>query len=299
MAVGSLVEIPQNIAFALSLASSATGADYDYLAHTAYRESRFQVNAQARTSSAQGLFQFIEETWLMTVKNDGSRFGLEEYANRIFKTRSGRHYVPDAKQRAEILNLRRDPKIASLMAGVFARNNGNRLAGKIGRQPTPGELYLAHFLGASDAIRMIILARSNPNRSAADAFPAAAKANRRIFYDGKHARSARQVYLSLVRSHNRSKKSRTFVRTLASKIDKKMGSGNLKKHLRTRASSGALNARSRKLAVKRKPIVQKKWATVVRPAAKIRAAAKTPESFRGAIAPHKSSEAKRRHVARR
>ena len=185
MSVGSLLEIPQNIALALSLASTATGADYNYLVQTAHRESGFKATAQASTSSAQGLFQFIEETWLSTVKNDGARFGLARYANRIFKTRTGRHYVPDIKDRKEILGLRRNPKIASLMAGVFARNNANRLAGEIGRKPTAGELYLAHFLGATDAIRMIKLARSNPNRSAARAFPKAAKANRRIFYDGK------------------------------------------------------------------------------------------------------------------
>ena len=290
MAVSSLLEIPQNIALALSLASSATGADYDYLVQTAYRESRFEAKAQAPTSSAQGLFQFIEETWLMTVKNDGARFGLADYAARIFKTRTGRHYVPDLKERKKILGLRRDPKISSLMAGVFARNNADRLAGDIGRKPTAGELYLAHFLGATDAIRMIKLARSRPNRKAATEFPKAAKANRRIFYDGKRARSARQVYLSLVRSHNQRARSRTNIRTLTAKKSSTSRTANLKRHLRSHASARALSSGRVGFAAKRVLKGHKNWATVVRLDANIKAA------LRGGISPHGPSTSSQRHA---
>ena len=290
MAVSSLLEIPQNIALALSLASSATGADYDYLVQTAYRESRFEAKAQAPTSSAQGLFQFIEETWLMTVKNDGARFGLGDYANRIFKTRTGRHYVPDVKERKKILGLRRDPKISSLMAGVFARNNATRLTGEIGRNPTSGELYLAHFLGATDAIRMIKLARSRPNRKAASEFPAAAKANRSIFYDGKRARSARQVYLSLVRKHNQRGKNRKYIRTIAEKKSSATRRANLKRHLRSHASARALNSGKVRTAANRVLKGHKNWATVVRPDANLKA------MLRGGISPHGASKASLRHA---
>jgi len=291
MSVGSLLEIPQNIALALSLASSATGADFDYLAQTAYRESRFQAEAQARTSSAQGLFQFIEETWLMTIKTDGARFGLEDYADRIFKTRTGRHYVPNRKERNKILALRKDPKIASLMAGVFAQNNANRLSSKIGRKPTAGELYLAHFLGATDAIRMIKIARTNPNRKADAAFPKAAKANRRIFYDGKNARTARQVYLGLVRSHNRRKKSRTYIRKLASIKAPASKNANLKNHLRQHASASALSVAKVKPRLKLSPTTHANWATIVRPNNQI------SKVLRGAITPHKLAAHKIRHTA--
>ncbi len=265
MSVSSILEVPQNIALALSMASTATGADYNYLLQTAYRESKFEAQARARTSSAVGLFQFIEETWLRTIKSEGEKFGLGQYADRIFKTRTGRHYVPEAEERREILALRRDPKIASLMAGVFARNNADRLAQEIGRKATAGELYLAHFLGATNAVRLIKLALSNPNKKAAREFPAAAKANKRIFYDGKRARSTRQVYLNLVRRHNRAQKAQVHVRRLTSKRAVKKGTPLTKRSLKSGVSVYALKAGMGEAGRQRKARYQaRKWSTFIR-----------------------------------
>ena len=50
-------------------AARETGADFEYLAQTAARESNFDPQAQARTSSAAGMFQFIEQTWLGMMRN--------------------------------------------------------------------------------------------------------------------------------------------------------------------------------------------------------------------------------------
>ncbi|MGI9407552.1 MAG: lytic transglycosylase domain-containing protein [Hyphomicrobiaceae bacterium] len=208
MAGNGLFEVPQQVALALTLASNATGADFDYLMKTAARESNFRPAAVARTSSARGLFQFIEETWLHTIKEDGAKYGLEDLSEKIFRTRSGRYYVPDEKSRRKILKLRYDAKVSSLMAGAYTRRNEETVAKRIGRKPTGGELYLAHFLGASDAIRMIQLRRSNPGLRADRAFPRAARANRTIFYDLKRPRSVREVYWKLVRKYNRTGRGR-------------------------------------------------------------------------------------------
>jgi len=208
MPSSAILEVPSQIALAISLASSATGADFDYLLATAHHESGFQASARAPTSSARGLFQFIEETWLRTIKEDGPRLGLGAYAERIFRTRNGRYYVPESRERARILALRNDPKIASMMAGAFARRNAEFLKEGIGRRPTAGELYLAHFLGAGDAVKMIRAAEKHPRRRAASLFPAAAKANRAIFYDGKRARPVRDVYRRLVARYGHRKRSR-------------------------------------------------------------------------------------------
>ncbi len=197
----SLFEVPQQVALALSLASTATGADFDYLMKTAARESSFRPAAVARTSSARGLFQFIKGTWLRTLKEEGGKYGMQHLADQIFRTRSGRYYVPDHVARRKILKLRHDPKISALMAGAFTRSNSEMLAQQIGRPPTGGELYLAHFLGASDAVRMIKLKKSNPHWRADRAFPQAARANRSIFYDRKRARGVREVYNKLVRTY--------------------------------------------------------------------------------------------------
>lgn len=205
MADASLAELPLQVALALSMASSTTGADYDYLLKTAQRESGFQAEAKAPTSSATGLFQFIEETWIRTVKEEGDQYGLGEYTKLIAKTDSGRYYVPDANDRERILALRKDPHIAAMMAGAFARRNERLLTAAIGREPTSGELYIAHFLGAQDAARLILIRDRQQALSAPDLFPKAANANRTIFYRDGKARSVGEVYNLLIARHERAR----------------------------------------------------------------------------------------------
>ncbi len=94
----------------------------------------------------------------------------------------------------EILDLRKDATANALMAGVFTRSNANKLRAALGREATGGELYMAHFLGAAGATRLINAAADNPQTSAAALFPHGARANRSIFYDrAGHVRSAAQV----------------------------------------------------------------------------------------------------------
>ena len=194
----SLADLPSQVALALSLASNSTGTDYHYLLSTARSESSFQTEAKAPTSSAQGLFQFIEETWIRTVKDEGGQFGLGTYAARITKTSTGRYIIANPADRAAILALRKDPKISAMMAGAYARRNAEFVQGEIGRKPTSDELYIAHFLGPADASKLITLRDREPNLSAAELFPAAAKANRTIFYSDSGPRDVAQVYDLLV-----------------------------------------------------------------------------------------------------
>jgi hypothetical protein len=188
---------------AIQAASRTTGTSFDFLLRTAARESAFDPTAKASTSSARGLFQFIDTTWLAMVKEEGPRYGLAQYASAIDKTASGGYAVGDPVKRAEILKLRDDPSVSALMAGALAGRNSDYLAANIGREPTSGELYIAHFLGASGARKLISLAQNQPFASAASAFPDAARANRSIFYkrDGS-ARNAADVYAGLVAKHD-------------------------------------------------------------------------------------------------
>ena len=50
------------------------------------------------------------------------------------------------------------------MAGAFTKGNASALSERLGRAPSEGELYIAHFLGAGGAARLIELAASNPER---------------------------------------------------------------------------------------------------------------------------------------
>ena len=184
---------------AIRQAARMTGADFQYLLATAQVESSLNPNAQASTSSARGLFQFTEQTWLTTLKEQGAPLGYGPYASAISRQPSGDYAVSDPRMTDSIMNLRSDPTANSLMAGAFTKVNAGKLAGRLGRDPTEGELYIAHFLGATGASRLIGLADTNPNISAAAVFPGAARANSTIFYDGRgSARSAAEVYHLLV-----------------------------------------------------------------------------------------------------
>src|SRR5260221_3349424 len=96
------------------------------------------------------------------------------------------------------MKLRDDPDAASSMTAVLTQSNSFRLTGKIGRRPTDGELYMAHFMGVGGAARLISNADFSLNNSAARLFPNAAAANRSIFFDRSgRARSVSEVYSEL------------------------------------------------------------------------------------------------------
>lgn len=187
-----------SLAGTIRQAAAATGTSFGYLVAAAKIESNLNPSAAAPTSSARGLYQFIEQTWLGTVKEAGAAFGYDRYANAITRNASGRYQVADPALRREILQLRSDPAANAAMAGVLTRSNSFKLTGVLGRRPTEGELYIAHFLGAGGASRLISGTKSNPQAIAADMFPRAAAANRSIFYDRSgRARSVSQVYSDL------------------------------------------------------------------------------------------------------
>lgn len=197
---------------ALRAAAERTGTSFSYLLETARRESGLKPDAKATTSSARGLFQFIEQTWLSLVRTDGAAQGLGAEAERISVDARGRLAVDDPAERARILQLRSDPEVAARLAGVLAQKNREGLTHGIGREPTPGELYIAHFLGVSGASALIRMKERAPNVAASEHFPQAAAANRSIFYSrAGEARSAAAVYARLVQGFEASPAGATAV----------------------------------------------------------------------------------------
>src|SRR6195952_437526 len=183
------------VAGAIKQAASTTGTSFEYLLATAKMESNFDPAAAAPTSSARGLFQFIDQTWLGTVKEAGAQLGYGTYADAITKSSSGTYSVSNPAARTAVMKLRDDPATASAMAGVLTQSNSFKLTGQIGRRPTDSELYMAHFMGVSGAAKLISNAEDNPQASGARLFPNAAAANRPIFYDTSgRARTVSEVY---------------------------------------------------------------------------------------------------------
>ncbi|WP_375412449.1 transglycosylase SLT domain-containing protein [uncultured Bradyrhizobium sp.] len=190
------------VAGAIKQAALATGTSFEYLLATAKMESNFNPTASAATSSARGLYQFIDQTWLGTVKEAGSQLGYGSYADAITKSSSGAYSVGDPAARTAILKLRDDPAASSAMAGVLTQSNSFKLTGKIGRRPSDSELYMAHFMGVGGAAKLIANAEDNPQASGARLFPNAAAANRSIFYErGGRARSVSEVYSVLTQRY--------------------------------------------------------------------------------------------------
>ena len=199
MALDSVSTSPvQQIAGAIQRAAQSIGVSFQYLMTTAQIESNLNPSAQASTSSAKGLYQFIDQTWLATMKGAGAQSGYGRLADAISRGSDGRYEVADPTMRAEIMKLRADPSASALMAASFTRRNAEQLGNAIGRAPSEGELYIAHFLGSDGAAKLVTAAANQPRANAAAMFPQAAAANPSIFTDSSgRPRGVGEVYSKL------------------------------------------------------------------------------------------------------
>lgn len=179
---------------AISRAAQRVGVDFNYLLNQAKSESGLNPDAQAQSSSAGGLFQFIDQSWLGAVKMYGAKHGLGWAADAISRRSDGSWKV-DGAVRDQVMSLKNNPEASSLMAAEFASDNAEGLQNALGRQPRSADLYFAHFLGLEGATKFLKAADAQPDAAAASLFPREARANRSIFYDnGGNARSLGQVY---------------------------------------------------------------------------------------------------------
>lgn len=152
--VGRASSAPQDVLLAIKQASDETGVPFEYLLSVATKESGLDPKAKAKTSSATGLFQFTEETWKGVVQKYGSKYNVKD---------------------GDIL----DPRAQAYMAAALTLDNSKAIGSM-----DPGKLYLAHFLGAEGAKKM--LAAQGTGQLAADILPKAAGSNKEIFA-GKNA----------------------------------------------------------------------------------------------------------------
>jgi hypothetical protein len=195
---GNVTPLSQNIrtdvVSAIRQASAETGVDFAYLMQKAEAESSFDPQAQASTSSARGLFQFIDQTWLETLDRHGDAHGLGRAAELITRDSKGELEVKDPAMRREILAMRDNPHIAAIMAAELAKDNQVSLEQSLGRKVGNAEMYMAHFLGAGGAARFLATLDDNPHLKAASVVPAAANANQSVFYENGKSLTVDQVY---------------------------------------------------------------------------------------------------------
>lgn len=156
---------------AIGHAARKTGARFDFLLAKARLESDLDPEAQARTSNAAGLFQFIPSTWQALTQRYGNQHGLTSN-----------------------LHARFDPHASAVMAGELSKENSQSLAVHLGRQPNDTELYLAHFLGAGGARKFLDALANSPETAGTDLLPTAASANPAVFTDGGRPRSVADIF---------------------------------------------------------------------------------------------------------
>jgi hypothetical protein len=175
------IRIRRHLVDIIVRAGRIVGADPTLLMAVADKESSFSTAVQAKTSSATGLYQFIEQTWLGVISEFGSRHGMAAEARLI--VRSGRQFtVADAAERQRILDLRREPYLSALLAAEMLKRDTLRLERAMGRHLSGGEIYLIHFLGPDAAQTFINTMEETPGAKAAELLPRPAQANRPIFY---------------------------------------------------------------------------------------------------------------------
>jgi hypothetical protein len=179
-------------------ASARTGVSAAYLERLASRESSFNPVAAADSSSARGLYQFIDSTWLGVFARHGAEHGQAALATKITLSDDG-PTVTDARARTRILDLRFDPKLATFLAAELAADNRAALEAALGRPVSDAELYIAHFLGETGAETLFETRERTPDAPAADLFPWAARANRSFFYEaGGRKKNVGALYAALI-----------------------------------------------------------------------------------------------------
>jgi hypothetical protein len=151
----------------ITSAAKMVGVDPGLLATMASIESGFNANAKAKTSSASGLFQFINSTWNNMLSKYGAKYGIPAGTSQL------------------------DARANALMGAEYLKENQKYLESKLGRKATDTDLYTAHFLGAGGAVSLL---KGNPDDIAANLSPKAAAANKSIFYDKGRPRTLREVY---------------------------------------------------------------------------------------------------------
>lgn len=201
------MKIRRHLVQTIVKAAQAVQTDPVLLMAVADKESSFITAVQAKTSSATGLYQFIERTWLGVVRDFGAKYGLAQEAALVTNDANDKPVITDQAERARVLDLRRDPYLSALMAGEMLKRDASRISQRIGRELTLGEVYLAHFLGPDDAGDFLDKVVNKPAAAAAALLPGPARANRSIFFAANRfvgrGRHRKPMSLSVAQVHEK------------------------------------------------------------------------------------------------
>ncbi|WP_176849556.1 transglycosylase SLT domain-containing protein [Belnapia rosea] len=174
-----------SVAAALAAATRSTGTDPVLLRAIAWQESRFSHRAGNRQSTARGLMQFTEATWLEVVRDFGPRHGMaREAALLSTNPRTGAITTRHPRDLRAILARRFDPRLSAIMAAERLAAEQAGLQAMLGRPAGPAELYVTHLLGPAGARRFLAELNRAPARPALEAVGSdSIAANRGVFFE--------------------------------------------------------------------------------------------------------------------
>lgn len=179
-------QIPPDLLRHIRAASNKTGVDFSFLVAQASLESGFESSAASQRSSARGLFQFTTQTWLEMMRDHGAQHGHGDLARQIVPQGHGRLGVADKVVEKQILDLRNDPELSSLMAAELAKGNSRQIEHALGRKASAADIRLSLLLGPTGAIRFLREHQSGGTADATQLEPQAARQNPAIFYGEGH-----------------------------------------------------------------------------------------------------------------
>lgn len=142
----------------LEMAARVSGAPYGYLRALSGQEGLDDPNAKNPRSSATGLMQFTEGTWLQMLAEHGGEYGLpSELLRQIERKANGSGYtVRNPVTRAELMDLRRSPYWSALLGGQLYNQSADTLEAVLQRPVSPAEVYAGgHFLGEDAGAYML------------------------------------------------------------------------------------------------------------------------------------------------
>lgn len=177
------IEGCEHVVEIIEKASEATKISANYLLVLARTESGCRSDAQASTSTAYGMFQFIESTWLIAIHKHGAKYGEQRLAEAVATDVSGRPIMRKPAMREEVLAKRGDAQLAAYLAAELALENAAYIRRNRRGDLTATDLYMAHFLGAHGASEFLQVLDRQPGRHAHEILPRAASANPTVFFE--------------------------------------------------------------------------------------------------------------------
>lgn len=154
-------------------AATKVGVDPTVMQVIAAQESGLNPNSKAKTSSATGLFQFINSTWKGMTSQYGAKYGLSPSSSPT------------------------DPEANALMGAQLMKVSLDNLK-KVKPNPTPLDGYMSHFLGTGGGPKMTAALEKSPNAPATNfASEGQVKANKSLFYSNGQPVSVQGLYSKL------------------------------------------------------------------------------------------------------